>query len=151
MAKRRTFFSFHYQRDIWRANVVRNSNVVIEQAPAGFTDASLWEAAKRRGDFAVKRMIDDALYNTSVTVVLIGTQTSSRPYVNYEIEKSIERGNGMLGVRIHNIRDQRGSIDLPGLVPQRLLAGNYRIYTWNNDHAQFAQWVEEAYHQAFQV
>lgn len=47
MAKR-TFFSFHYQRDIWRVNVVRNSGVVIGSSAAGFHDASLWEEAEKK-------------------------------------------------------------------------------------------------------
>ena len=51
---RRVFFSFHYQRDVWRANVVRMSGVVIGSAAAGFHDASLWEEAKRKGDAAIR-------------------------------------------------------------------------------------------------
>lgn len=53
---RRTFFSFHYQRDIWRANVVRNSGVVIGSSAAGFQDASLWEEAKKKGDTEIKKL-----------------------------------------------------------------------------------------------
>src|SRR5271155_2265412 len=100
---RRVFFSFHYERDIWRTNVVRNSGVVEGTAAAGFHDASLWEEAKKKGDAEVKRLIDKALFGTSVTVVLIGSQTANRKYVGYEIEKSIAVGNGLLGVRIHQM------------------------------------------------
>ena len=39
---RRVFFSFHYERDIWRANVVRNSWLTKDREAAGFFDASLW-------------------------------------------------------------------------------------------------------------
>lgn len=46
----KVFFSFHYERDIWRTNVVRNSGVVEGSAAAGFHDASLWEEAKKKGD-----------------------------------------------------------------------------------------------------
>src|SRR5947208_12023575 len=106
---RRVFFSFHYQRDLWRVNIVRNSTVVEGVAAAGFSDASLWEEAKRKGDAAIKSLIDKALDNTSVTVVLIGAQTASRKYVTYEIEQSIARGKGLLGVRIHNIKDKNGN------------------------------------------
>ena len=45
---RRVFFSFHYERDIWRANVVRNSWVTQDREAAGFWDASLWEEAKKK-------------------------------------------------------------------------------------------------------
>jgi hypothetical protein len=141
---RQVFFSFHYQRDIWRANVVRNSGAVIGEAAAGFRDNSLWEEAKRKGDAAIKKMIDDGLKGTSVTVVLIGAETASRQYVNYEIEKSIEIGNGLLGLRIHNIKDRNGNTDYPGSIPAKLSSGGYPTYTWTTCE-DFAKWVEEAY------
>jgi hypothetical protein len=141
---RHVFFSFHCQRDIWRANVVRNSGVVIGEAAAGFRDASLWEEAKRKGDAAIKKLIDDGLIGTTVTVVLIGSETANRRYVNYEIDKSIERNNGLLGLRIHNIRDRNGNTDFAGLIPAKLTSGGYLTYTWTNS-SDFARWVEEAY------
>jgi hypothetical protein len=141
---RHVFFSFHYQRDIWRANVVRNSGAVIGEAAAGFRDASLWEETKKKGDAAIKKLIDDGLNGTSVTVVLIGAETANRKYVNYEIEKSIEIGNGLLGLRIHNIKDQNGNADYPGLIPAKLSGGGYPTYTWSTCE-DFAKWVEEAY------
>jgi len=38
---RKAFFSFHYERDIWRTNVVRNSSIVEGSSAAGFHDASM--------------------------------------------------------------------------------------------------------------
>jgi hypothetical protein len=141
---RNVFFSFHYQRDIWRANVVRNSGAVIGESAAGFRDASLWEEAKKKGDKAIKDLIDEGLKGTTVTVVLIGAQTSNRTYVTYEIEKSIERGNGLLGLRIHNIKDQSGNIDVMGAIPSKLTSSGYPTYTWSNCE-DFATWVDAAY------
>src|SRR3954462_13232725 len=102
---RKVFFSFHYERDLWRVNVVRNSGMVEGLSAAGFNDRSLWEETKRRGDDAIKRLIDSGLNGTSVTVVLIGAETASRKYVSYEIENSVARGSGLVGIRIHNIKD----------------------------------------------
>jgi hypothetical protein len=139
---RRVFFSFHYA-DIWRVNVVRNSHVVDGTAVAGFLDGSLWEEAKKKGDAAVKKMIDGALDGTSVTCVLIGEKTSQREYVAYEIEKSIERGNGLFGVRIHTIKDQNQKIGVWGPSPQALVSAGAPVYDWDKD--KFGEWVEEAY------
>lgn len=75
---------------------------------------SLWEEAKRKGDAEVKRLIDQELVGTSVTVVLIGAQTAERKIVDYEIEKSIARGNGLLGIYISGIKDQNGHLDAQG-------------------------------------
>src|SRR5690348_2423591 len=102
---RRVFFSFHFD-DVWAANIVRNSNVVkaqYEPASRAFFDKSLWEETKKQGDRAIRKMIDDGLDGSSVTCVLIGQQTWARPWVRYELLKSFERGNGILGVHIHDI------------------------------------------------
>lgn len=105
---RRCFFSFHYQDVIdFRANVVRNHNVTKDDN-GGFFDASIWESSKKKGDLALKRLINGGLENTSVTVVLIGSQTYARRWVQYEIMKSIERGNSVLGIHINGIRDKFG-------------------------------------------
>ena len=92
---RRVFFSFHYDRDVWRANQVRNCNVVAGADAAGFFDHSEYEEAKTRGSDGIKRMILRNLRYTSVTVVLIGTETASRPWVKYEIAQSIAQQNGL--------------------------------------------------------
>lgn len=143
---RRVFFSFHYQRDIWRTNVVRNSGVVEGSAAAGFHDASLWEEAKRKGPAEVKRLIDAGLIGTSVTVVLIGAKTAERQYVDYEIEKSIARGSGLLGIYISGIKDQQGNVDTQGPAPQRLSSAGAPCYHW--DRPRFSEWVEAAYKKA---
>lgn len=140
---RRVFFSFHYQRDIWRINQIRSIPNITGCAAAGFQDASLWEEAKKKGDAAIKKLIDEGLYNTSVTVVFIGEKTAGRTYINYEIEQSIKRGNGIIGVRIHHLKDKDGSIDAEGAVPAKLTAHGASIYKYDN-HEKLAKWIEAA-------
>ena len=104
---RRVFFSFHYQDVIdFRANVVRNNWVTKDREAAGFFDASIWEDAKKTSDIALKRLINKEVQNTTVTVVLIGSDTYSRRWVRYEIIKSMAKGNKILGVHINGIADK---------------------------------------------
>lgn len=154
---RRVFFSFHYERDIWRANQVRNSWVTQERESAGFWDASLWEEAKKKGDTAIKRMINSGLDGTSVTVVLIGAETAYRKWVDYEIVQSRKRGNGLLGVYIHKLKDKDGETDKKGTNPFDLwyitkdgkkmyYSEFYSTYDWVNDdgYNNFGDWIEKA-------
>ena len=138
---RNVFFSFHYQRDIWRVNQIRNIGEVVGTAAAGFTDASLWEAAKTKGDSAIKRMIDDALQGTSVTIVCIGSQTAGRKYINYEIEKSIARGNAIFGLQIHHLKDKFGNPDPVGATPSKLSSVGAPIFKYV-DHETLAKRIE---------
>ncbi len=110
MAKR-VFFSFHYQ-DVadFRANVVRKHwEMKPNRGDAGFFDASIWEQAKKTSPIALKRLINSGLDYTSVTCVLIGSETFERPWVKYEILYSYKRGNYIIGVHINSIKgkDQR--------------------------------------------
>jgi len=139
---RRAFFSFHYQRDVWRVNQIRNIPNVTGCATAGFQDASLWEDAKRKGDATIKTMIDKALENTTVTVVFIDSQTAGRRYINYEIDQSIARGNGIVGVQIHHLKDRNGNVDPAGATPSKITT-NYKVYKYL-DHDYLGRWVEDA-------
>src|SRR5207245_9411462 len=58
------------------------------------------------GAEAVKRLINSALENTSITCILIGTGTWYRRWVRYEILKSHDRRNKMLGIHINSIPDK---------------------------------------------
>jgi len=143
---RRVFFSFHYQRDLWRVNVVRNSGQIEGISAAGFHDASLWEETIKKGDNAIKKLIDDGLVGTTVTIVLIGAETANRRYVSYEIEKSMERGNGIFGIRINNLKDRDGRLDQPGAVPVALMKIGAPVYDY--EYGKLGVWVEEAWKRA---
>lgn len=142
---RRVFFSFHYDRDIWRANQVRNSNVVAGSDTAGFFDHSEYEEAKKQGADGIRRMITRHLKNTSVTVVLIGRETANRPWVKYEIAKSVEQGNGLLGIRIHHLKNQRSESDVfRGPAPSVPANVEFPIYDWDGDLDRFRKAIEAA-------
>ena len=160
---RRVFFSFHYQNDVWRANQIRMSHIVEGTGAAGFQDASLWEEAKRKGDAAIKALINRALDGTTVTAVLIGSQTADRRYVQYEIDQSLLRRNGLLGIYVHNVKDQSGATSYPGPNPfdklywekngkKTYLSSVYQTFDWvnGNGYVNFGRWVEAAARRAGQ-
>lgn len=140
---RRVFFSFHYQRDIFRVNQIRSLPNIVGEAAAGFGDASLWEETKRSGDAAVKRLIDSGLSGTSVTVVCIGAQTAGRKFINYEISESLTRGNGVIGLRINHLVGHTRTTDPIGAAPALLTSNRVPIYTYRDANA-LAGWIEAA-------
>lgn len=127
MAKR-VFFSFHYQDVIdFRANVVRQCWVTKpDRGEAGFFDASLWEKSQRTGNDSLKKLINDGLNGTSFSAVLIGTETYIRPWVRYEIFKSLENGNGLIGVHINSISCKNKQTKSHGPDPFAYLAVKFR-------------------------
>ena len=142
---RHVFFSFKY-KDVSRAMVVRNSWVTQGNRAAGFIDAADFEKIKRQGDASIKRWIDNQLEGTSVTVVLVGQHTCSSRWVRYEIDKSIERGNSLLGIDISKIKDFQGrTSERCGEIPK-----GYPFYLWNKHkgYANIGNWIEKAADQA---
>lgn len=149
------FFSFHYERDAWRAAQVRNCDLIPNEDEYGFVDAVEWEKIEREGDAAIERWIAGQMSDTSVTVVLIGAETASRKWVRHEIMESWKRGNAILGITIHNIKDQDRNTDSPGENPLdhfqlsdgRLLSEVCETYDWVSDDGRnnLGTWAEEAY------
>lgn len=143
----RTFFSFHYEKDVWRSSIVRNSAKLKSSITPEFIDASLWEEAKGKGRAAIQKLIDDALVGTTVTAVLIGSDTASREWVKYEIDESVDRGNGLFGIYIHKIEDKDGETATKGSNP---LPSGYPTYDWVDDdgYSNLGTWVDDAYDEA---
>jgi hypothetical protein len=138
---RKVFFSFKYE-DVSRAMVVRNSWVTQGKEAAGFIDKADFEEVKRKGDQAIKNWINKQLEGTSVTVVLVGSLTCASRWVKYEIEQSIAKGNGLLGIDISKIKDLQGNTsERCGKIPE-----GYPFYLWNNDdgYNNMGDWIEKA-------
>ena len=158
---RRVFFSFHYENDIWRVNTIRNMGVTKDWETMPFLDHASWEAVKRKGDAAIKAWIDRQLDGSGVTVVLIGSETADRKYVKYEIEESHRRGNGLLGIHIHGIKNQSQQTSSKGRNPfknstaqvdgwfgptTKRFSEIYPTYDWgwDNGRQNIGSWIEAA-------
>lgn len=160
---RNTFFSFHFINDVMRAAQVRNSNVITNRSvdAHGFIDSAEWESIKRGSDNSIENWINSQLQGTSVTVVLIGSETVDpttgkvRRWIKYEIDKSLNRGNGLLGVYIHNAPDPRTGVSSKGKNPfdalcfsgtSRKLSSEYHTFDWISDDGRnnLGVWIEQA-------
>ena len=155
---RKVFFSFHYKRDVVRASQVRSSWVTKDDTEAaGFVDAADFEKVEKGGEASIKKWINDQLYGTSVTVVLIGAETSERDYVIYELQKSYAKGNGMLGIYIHQKPDFGGKTDTKGsnvfgeigkdaAGSPVYFSVSYPCYDWVDDdgYNNMGKWIEAA-------
>lgn len=159
---RQAFFSFHHQRDVWRAAQVRNSWVTQDRKAAGFWDAAEWEEVNRKDTGTIHRWIDKQMEGTSVTVVLIGQETATRPHVSYEIEQSHKLGKGIVGIRIHNLKNKDGQVDYAGANPldshwtgtsfgaRKAYSSIYSVYDYvtQDGYRSLGDWIEAAARQA---
>jgi hypothetical protein len=149
---RRVYFSFHCDDDQGRADVVLRSwrDRRPEATPAQtFRDSRVWQEAKERGDEDVKRLIREGIDRTSVTCVLAGTRTWQSRWARYEIARSVERGSGLLSVRINGIADARTrQASASGWNPLSHVgvgkAGGGRYFIFENVNGQWMRYQEHA-------
>mgnify|MGYP001567118480 FL=1 len=83
--------------------------------------------------------------------------------MKYEIRESIAKGNGLLGIRIHGIKDRDGRVSSPGpnplddfllendgllswLFPTSKASDVFSTYDWVSDdgYRNVNRWIEEA-------
>ena len=155
--KRRVFFSFHYEADAWRAAQIRNAGVVEGNEP--LTD-NQWEEVVGGGDDAISAWIDNQLSGKSCAIVLIGSKTAGRKWIDYEIRKAWSDGRALLGIYVHKLKDRYGNQAQKGKNPfDRFQIGGTSLativraydppYYQSTDVYAFiteniANWVEEA-------
>lgn len=111
---RKVFFSFHYKPDNWRVGTVRNIGAIEGNKPASDND---WESITGGGDAAIKKWIAAQMEGRTCTVVLVGSNTADRKWINHEIVKSWNDGKGVVGIHIHGLKDKDGHISTKGKNP----------------------------------
>ena len=138
-----------------RVQQIRNIGAIEGNEPVSPNN---WEEIRRTGKSAVEKWIDDNMRHKSCVVVLVGSETANRKWVDYEIRKAWNEGKGLFGIYIHNLKDPRTGICRKGANPfdnvplengQRLssLVPCYDPNSWDayNDIAKnLENWVDYA-------
>lgn len=107
------FYSFHYERDVHRVQLVRNINA-LEGQP--LLNAQGWEQVRRQGERAIQDWIHKEMAYKKAVIVLVGHETANRPWVEYEINKAWADRKPLLGVQIHGLSSM-GTVDSAGRSP----------------------------------
>jgi hypothetical protein len=152
---RKVFFSFHYA-DILLVSQIRSSWRIRPGAETQpFHDRAVWERVKRQSPATIKSWIDSQLKGSSVTVVLVGAGTATRPWVKYEIESSIAQKKGIIFINLDGMKTTQGFIYRGGPSPaswtlnrtRQPLSAYYKSYNWVRDYGyqNMGTWVENAY------
>ena len=129
---RRIFISFAHedkQQVQGFALLQWNPNVNFE-----FVGRHLISPVESNDEAYVRSKIREKLDGTSATVVLIGPHTAESEWVDFEVHESLERGNGVIGIRL------KGAEGAP--VPQVLKDEGRRVINWEPD--KFSDEIERA-------
>jgi hypothetical protein len=79
-------------------NLLRwNKNVDVE-----FVGRHLLDPVDSKNEDYISQKVQEQLTGTSVTIVLLGKDTSQSKWVQWEIEQSLEKKNGILAIKLAN-------------------------------------------------
>lgn len=106
---RRKVFISHYgvDRDAVRSFIDKWSGVFIAKEIGVYDDADFIDSDN--DDYVMSRIRKDYLSDSTVTIVLMGTCTHSRRYIDWEIKSSLTQGdytpNGLIGIVLPNVKE----------------------------------------------
>jgi hypothetical protein len=131
---RRVFISYQHvdQMKARGLNLMTyNKNVNID-----FTGRHLLDPVKSHDADYIARKIKEQITGSSATIVLIGKNTAGSTWIDKEIQWSIEKGNGIIGIRI----------DADAAIPGGLVEYGAEILDWYKpgDVNQFDEAIERA-------
>lgn len=122
------FYSFHYDNDVFRVQLVKKIGAVEGQPLLNSQD---WEQVRRGGSTAIANWIDKEMKYKTAVIVLIGKETSTRPWVKYEIEKAWNDKRPLLGIYIHGLASLNHGADKKGSNPFDVVDGVYGLPTFD--------------------
>lgn len=111
---RKCFYSFHYKPDCHRAAQVRNIGTIEGNSPASDNG---WETVTKAGDIAIAKWIASEMSGRSCTIVLVGAATANRKWINHEIIESWNKGMGVVGIRVHGLKNLQSELSIAGPNP----------------------------------
>lgn len=101
-------------------------------------------------DYVMTQIRQKYLLDTTVTIVLVGSCTHSRRYVDWEIKGSLRQGeytpNGLMGIILPS---QGSNAHLPPRLEANWTSGHVNCYArywvYPSTADQLGQWIEDAY------
>lgn len=126
------FISFAHE-DIDEVNLLRGQTK-SDKTDLQFDDYSVKEAFDSANADYIKRQIREKLDRISVTVVYLSDSSAKSEWVNWEIEESIRRGKGVIGV-------YKGDAQ-PLNVPRAFAENKCKSVKWRHDELMNA--IKEA-------
>jgi Thoeris protein ThsB, TIR-like domain len=114
LSAHKIYYSFQYLPDNWRALLVRNLDIAPANKPVS---PERWNTVKQGGPDAIRDWIGGQMSGRDCTVVLVGTNTAGRVWINHEIIKSWQAGMGVVGIRVHGLENAKGKMSTKGRNP----------------------------------
>lgn len=154
MNRHKTFISYHHANDeqykvAFKKIFSEIHDIIVPwDVEIGDIDPNL------KTDTIRRKIRDEYLKDSTVTVVLIGSQTWQRKHVDWEIYSSLRDTNsnprsGLIGILLPTHPNYNSPNYNPYIIPPRLYYneknGFAKLYKWSNNHSDVQGWIHEAF------
>ena len=160
--RHKVFVSYHHANDQVYRNYFEDmfaskySIMVSKSVQIGDIDPNL------KTDTIRQKIRDEYLRDSTVTVVLIGSETWQRKHVDWEIGSSLRHTeynprSGVIGILLPSYPQSPFESDSysPNTIPPRLYenikCGFAKLYNWTNDASLVQSWIHEAFQRRNQI
>jgi len=152
--RHKVFISYHHKNDqddrdkFEKLFVDKHDIMVSKSVQIGEIDKNL------KTDTVRQKIRDEYLRDSTVTVVLIGSETWKRKHVDWEIGSSIRQTqhnsrSGLLGIILPSYPRRDSKKYDPHTIPPRLYdnieCGFATLHNWTDDHKQIQKWIHDAF------
>ncbi|MDR6735416.1 TIR domain-containing protein [Sphingobacterium sp. 2149] len=127
MAKKtRNIFISHYEKDGKHVQSLKNRLLKSGQEVRNFSvDSTKHKDGRRPSDRVIARLLNIRIKACSTFICLIGPDTHSRPWVNYEIRKAFQEGKRVIGIYTHGNKESV-------VLPEPMKKYSSSILGWNS-------------------
>ena len=129
---RHVFISFAHE-DLDTVNMLRGQ-AKNDNIPINFDDHSVKEPFDSKNADYIKSQIRDKIDRSSVMVVYLSNKAAESKWVNWEIEESVRKGKGVIGVYSGD--------NPPSKLPSAFLANKCKAVRWS--HKDLPKVIEDA-------
>lgn len=143
--KRRVFISYHHQNNqAWYDSFSRTFGTQLDL----FHDTSLErQIDSDNTQYIAQTIRDNHIKGSSITIILIGTETGKRRWVDWEIHATLEDEHALLGIALpspYYSLSQDGKVIVPNRFYENYQSGYAHFIHWPNDYQTLNQAIDKA-------
>ena len=150
--KRKVFISYYHGDQKEVNKFVEDFSDVFIAKTVGVKDGD-FDFDSTNPQYIMRKIRETKLADSTVTIVLVGSCTHSRRYVDWEVKASLQQGatlpNGLIAINLPYMKNQGA---LPNRVSKNVLrddnkndVGYARYHVYPTSKEQLYKWIEDAY------
>ena len=126
--KRRVFVSYHHENDQYWADLFRN---IYADTYEIFYDNSLDDEVDSDDyDYIYRKIREDYIKGTSITIVLCGAETWKRRFVDWEIRATLYYEHALLGIILPTAINIQNKYIVPHRLHDNVISGYAYLILW---------------------